>query len=90
MSWDLSVNVFGLDAERVYVSVYKDDDESYDLWRDVVGVPEKRIYRFGDLQKGDDENFWSMGPVGPCGPCTELFYDFGTRGRDRAGRLHGR
>ena len=70
--WPLLPEV-GLDVERVYVSVYKDDDESYALWRDKIGVPEKRIYRFGDIENGDDENFWSMGPTGPCGPCTELF-----------------
>jgi alanyl-tRNA synthetase len=80
MSWDLTINGFGLDEERVYVSVYKDDDESYDIWRDEIGVPESRIYRLGDLAKGDDENFWSMGPTGPCGPCTELFYDLGPEG----------
>ena len=77
MSWDLSINVYGLDADRIYVSVYKDDDESYALWRDVIGVPEARIYRFGNVEAGDEENFWSMGPTGPCGPCTELFYDLG-------------
>ncbi len=77
MAWDLSVNVYGLDAERIYISVYKDDDESFALWRDVVGVPEKRIFRFGDLEQGDEENYWSMGPTGPCGPCTELFFDLG-------------
>jgi alanyl-tRNA synthetase len=77
MSWDLSVNVFRLEVSRIYVSVYKDDQESYDIWRNEVGVSEDHIYRFGDLEKGDDENFWSMGPIGPCGPCTELFYDLG-------------
>ena len=77
MAWDLSVNVLELDVSRIYVSVYKDDDESYNIWRDEVGVDESHIYRFGDLEQGDDENFWSMGPVGPCGPCTELFYDLG-------------
>ena len=77
MSWDLSVNVLGLDTSRLYVSVYKDDDESFDIWRDEIGIDPSHIYRFGDLDKGDDENFWSMGPVGPCGPCTELFYDLG-------------
>ncbi len=61
----------------MYASVYKDDDVSYAIWRDEIGLEEKRIYRFGDIDKGDDENFWSMGPVGPCGPCTELFYDLG-------------
>lgn len=77
MAWDLSVEVYGLDADRIYTSVYKDDDESYALWRDVIGLPEARIFRFGDLEKGDEENYWSMGPTGPCGPCTELFYDLG-------------
>ena len=77
MAWDVSVNVFGLDPERLYVSIYKDDEEAFGIWRDEIKFPEQRIYRFGDLAKGDDENFWSMGPVGPCGPCTELFYDLG-------------
>lgn len=77
MSWDLSVNVFGLDPDRIYVSVYKDDDESFQMWVDEIGFDPKRIYRFGDVESGDEENFWSMGPTGPCGPCTELFYDLG-------------
>ena len=77
MAWDVSVNVLKLDISRIYISVYKDDDESYDIWKDVIGVDPSHIYRFGDLEQGDDENFWSMGPVGPCGPCTELFYDLG-------------
>jgi alanyl-tRNA synthetase len=77
MAWDLSVNVYGLDPKRIYASVYKDDDESYQIWADVIGVPPERIYRFGDVAKGDEENFWSMGPTGPCGPCTELYYDLG-------------
>ena len=77
MAWDLSVNGYGLDAERLHISVYKDDDESYAIWRDQIGVPEARIHRFGDVENGDEENFWSMGPTGPCGPCTELFYDLG-------------
>lgn len=77
MAWDLSVRVLGLDVARIYVSVYKDDDESYTIWRDEIGVEDSHIYRFGDLEQGDDENFWSMGPIGPCGPCTELFYDLG-------------
>jgi len=77
MAWRLSTEVFKLDISRLYVSVYKDDDESYAIWRDEIGVEESHIYRFGDLEQGDDENFWSMGPVGPCGPCTEIFYDMG-------------
>ena len=77
MAWDVSINVLKLDQHKIYISVYKDDQESYDIWKDIIGVDPKHIYRFGDLENGDDENFWSMGPVGPCGPCTELFYDLG-------------
>ncbi len=67
----------GLDPERLYVTVYKDDDEAYVIWRDEVGVPEERISRWDE-----DENFWpanaiSEGPNGPCGPCSEIFYDRG-------------
>ena len=67
----------GLDPERLYVTVYKDDDEAYAIWRDEVGVPEERISRWDE-----DENFWpasaiSEGPNGPCGPCSEIFYDRG-------------
>ncbi len=67
----------GLDAERLWVTVFEDDDEAYAIWRDVVGVPEERILRFGEA-----ENFWpasaiSEGPNGPCGPCSEIFYDRG-------------
>ena len=76
MAWDLTANVFGLDPDRLYVSVYKDDQESVDIWTG-IGFPAERIYRFGDVEAGDEENFWSMGPTGPCGPCTELFFDLG-------------
>jgi alanyl-tRNA synthetase len=77
MAWDLSVSVYELDADRLYVSIYKDDDEAFAIWADEIGFPTERIYRFGDVENGDEENFWSMGPTGPCGPCTELFYDLG-------------
>jgi alanyl-tRNA synthetase len=67
----------GLDPNRLYVTVYLDDDEAFEVWRDVVGVDEGRISRFGE-----DENFWpanavTQGPNGPCGPCSEIFYDRG-------------
>ncbi len=67
----------GLAPERLYVTVYNDDDEAYAVWRDHVGIPEARISRWGE-----DENFWpanavSQGPNGPCGPCSEIFYDRG-------------
>ena len=59
------------------VSVYKNDDEAHKLWRSISGLPEARIVRLGDIEQGDEENFWSMGPTGPCGRCTELYYDQG-------------
>ncbi len=75
--WEFLTREMGLDAERLWVSVYKDDDESYAIWRDEVGVPVERIVRLGDIEKGDEENFWSMADVGPCGPCTEIHFDQG-------------
>ncbi|MGK0359718.1 MAG: alanyl-tRNA synthetase [Bradymonadia bacterium] len=77
MSWDLSTRVFGVDPDRIYVSVYRTDDESAAIWADEIGIDPTRIFRFGHVEEGDEENFWSMGPTGPCGPCTELFYDLG-------------
>ncbi len=75
--WDFLVNILKLDPSRLYVSVYKDDDESYNIWANEIGVPEEKIYRLGDIEKGDEENFWSMGETGPCGPCSEIYYDQG-------------
>ncbi len=76
-AWNFLTVEMGLDVSKLYVSVYKDDQESYDIWHDTVGVDASRIYRLGDLEKGDDENFWSMGDTGPCGPCTEIHFDQG-------------
>jgi len=75
--WEFLTGVMGLDKSRLWVSVYKDDDESFDIWRDVIGLPPERIIRLGDLAAGDEENFWSMADTGPCGPCTEIYYDQG-------------
>jgi alanyl-tRNA synthetase len=75
--WELLVDVFGLDQDRLWVSVYKDDDESFGIWENEVRVPAARIVRLGDLEQGDEENFWSMADTGPCGPCTEIHYDQG-------------
>ncbi len=72
MSWELLTGVYGIDPERLWVTVYEEDDEAWDLWRSVVDFPEARLRRM-DAK----ENFWSMGPVGPCGPCAELHYDLG-------------
>ncbi|MEJ6019622.1 alanine--tRNA ligase [Corynebacterium sp. H113] len=63
---------FGIPAEKLWVTVYLDDDEAHDIWRDKVGIPEERIQR-----RGMEDNYWSMGVPGPCGPCSEIFYDRG-------------
>jgi len=70
--WDLLVNEYGLPAEKLWVSVYQDDDEAYEIWRDQIGVPTDRIVRLGEK-----DNFWSMGETGPCGPCSEVLIDRG-------------
>jgi len=75
--WEFLTVKMGLAKENLWVSVYKDDDESYGIWENEVGVPADRIVRLGDLAKGDEENFWSMADTGPCGPCTEIHYDQG-------------
>ncbi len=69
--WELSTQVFGLKPENLVVSVFEDDDEAYNIWRDKIGVVEARIKRMGS-----DDNFWVSGPTGPCGPCSEIYYDF--------------
>jgi len=70
-AWEFLTGDLGLDKNRLYVSVYKDDDEAARIWHEQEGVPLERIYRF------DEDNFWSMGDTGPCGPCTEIFWDNG-------------
>ncbi len=69
----------GLPKEKLYVTVYETDDEAYDIWNKVVGVPAEHIIRIGDNKGGkyNSDNFWQMGDTGPCGPCTEIFYDHG-------------
>ena len=72
MAWNLVTKEFGIPADRLMATVYIDDDEAFDLWKKIAGLPESRITRIA----GSD-NFWSMGDTGPCGPCTEIFYDHG-------------
>ncbi len=71
-AWDLLTNGYGFDQEKLWVSVFKDDDEAYDIWKGRIGVPENRIVRLGE-----EDNFWSMGDTGPCGPCSEIHIDRG-------------
>ena len=78
-AWDLLTTVYGLPAEKLWVTVYQEDDEAYGIWADEVGVPRERIIRIGD-NKGAryaSDNFWQMADTGPCGPCSEIFYDHG-------------
>ena len=75
--WEFLTEEMGLPAHRLWVSVYKDDDESHEIWRKEVGVPAERVVRLGDLDQGDEENFWAMADTGPCGPCTEIHFDQG-------------
>lgn len=71
-AWEFVTEVIGFDPDRIHPTVYKDDDEAFQLWQDIAGVPEERITRLGEK-----DNFWTMGDTGPCGPCTELIYDRG-------------
>lgn len=78
-AWTLLTEGFKLPKESLTVTVYADDDEAYNVWKDVIGVPPERIIRIGDNKGGkfNSDNFWQMGDTGPCGPCSEIFYDHG-------------
>ena len=78
-AWELLTEVFKLPKDRLWVTVYAEDDEAYDIWHKVIGLPAERVIRIGD-NKGSryaSDNFWMMGDTGPCGPCSEIFYDHG-------------
>jgi alanyl-tRNA synthetase len=78
-AWELLTEVYKLPKEKLWVTVYAEDDEAYEIWNKGIGVPAERIVRIGD-NKGAryaSDNFWMMGDTGPCGPCTEIFYDHG-------------
>ncbi len=72
LAWQLITKEFGIDKNKLLVTVYVDDDEAFDIWKKVTGFADKRIIRIGT-----SDNFWSMGETGPCGPCSEIFYDHG-------------
>ncbi len=78
-SWELLTQVYKLPAEKLWATVYIDDDESYDIWTKVIGLPAERVVRIGDNKgaKYMSDNFWMMADTGPCGPCSEIFYDHG-------------
>jgi alanyl-tRNA synthetase len=81
-AWDLVTKVYGLDKDRLYVTVFREDDDAETLWQKVAGVPKSRIFRLGEK-----DNFWQMGETGPCGPCSEIHYDFGPQAAE-PGREH--
>ncbi|WP_072391390.1 alanine--tRNA ligase [Hyphomicrobium sp. CS1GBMeth3] len=74
LAWNLITKEFGLDAKRLTVTVYHEDDEAHAIWKKLAGLPDERLIRIATK-----DNFWQMGDTGPCGPCTEIFYDHGPR-----------
>ena len=78
-AWELLTVHFKLPKDKLWATVYEEDDEAYDIWKNVIGLPAERIVRIGDNKGGRymSDNFWMMGDTGPCGPCSEIFYDHG-------------
>src|ERR1700722_17113663 len=74
LAWQLLTREFGLQKDRLLVTVYHDDDEAYALWRKIAGFSDSKIIRIADT-----DNFWALGDTGPCGPCSEIFYDQGDK-----------
>ncbi len=79
-AWDFVTGTLKIDPKRLMVTVYETDDEAYDLWHKMIGLPQPKIVRIGDNKSdGGSDNFWQMGDTGPCGPCTEIFFDHGPK-----------
>jgi alanyl-tRNA synthetase len=79
-AWELMTEVYGLEADKLWVTVYETDDEAFEIWTNEIGVPAERVIRIGDKPgkpRYESDNFWAMGDTGPCGPCSEIFYDHG-------------
>jgi len=78
-AWELLTQVYQLPADKLWATVYIDDDEAYDIWTQEIGLPPERVVRIGDNKgaKYASDNFWMMADTGPCGPCSEIFYDHG-------------
>ncbi|HEX3208986.1 MAG TPA: alanine--tRNA ligase-related protein, partial [Geminicoccaceae bacterium] len=74
LAWKLVTEEYGLPADRLLTTVYAEDEEAYQLWRKIAGLPESRV-----LKIPTSDNFWQMGDTGPCGPCSEIFYDHGPK-----------
>lgn len=78
-AWELLTTVYKLPADKLWATVYIEDDEAYDIWTKEIGLPPERVVRIGDNKGGKyaSDNFWMMADTGPCGPCSEIFYDHG-------------
>jgi alanyl-tRNA synthetase len=75
--WDFLTRDLGIPADRLAATTYTDDEVAWSIWRDEIGLPPERMARWGDVDNGDDHNFWRMADTGPCGPCSEIHYDRG-------------
>ena len=78
-AWDFLTGDMKIPGERLAATTYKDDEEARAIWRDEIGLPPERMAAWGDVDKGDDQNFWRMADTGPCGPCSEIHYDRGAQ-----------
>jgi alanyl-tRNA synthetase len=79
-AWELLTKVYKLSPDKLWATVYETDDEAYELWTKIIGLPKERVVRIGDKpggQKYQSDNFWQMADTGPCGPCSEIFFDHG-------------
>src|SRR5437764_11439178 len=81
-AWELVAGKFGIPKDRLYVTVFREDDDAEELWQEVAGVPKSRIFRLDEK-----DNFWQMGETGPCGPCSEIHFDLGPEAAEK-GREH--
>src|SRR5205807_2694004 len=81
-AWELITNEYGLPKDRLYITVFREDDDAETLWQEVAGVPKSRIFRLDEK-----DNFWQMGETGPCGPCSEIHFDLGVEAAE-PGREH--
>ncbi len=78
LAWELVTEVYGLNADQLWITVYYDDEDAYRIWNRTVGIPTGRIFRLGEK-----DNFWAMGETGPCGPCSEIHFDQGPAGSEQ-------
>jgi len=78
-AWDFLTRDLGIPGDRLAATTYRDDDVAWNIWRDEIGLPPERMARWGDVDAGDDHNFWRMADTGPCGPCSEIHFDRGAQ-----------